>query len=110
MLGLWLPLSYWNRDNISALITYLEIQRSPVLKKFTVILEGYKDGSGKLLSFIQKVIQDSADTSVVISQMGYLAEQDDSFQALGQYVEKAERKGETRWDKPDKKGDAKASA
>jgi len=78
-----------------------------------VLLDGYKDSSGELLSFMQKVIKESSDTSVDMSQMGYLAEQNNSVRALGQYVEKVEKDGETTWEfkyKPDKKGDAKASA
>jgi len=103
--------SCWN-GNISALRRYI-LDRSSSLNVLLVDLEGYKDSSGNLLSFMQKVIKESSDTTTIkLLRMGYLAEQDDSFQALGQFVEKKETNGETTWEfgyKPDK-GDTKASA
>jgi len=110
-LMMFLPHSCWN-GNISALRRYI-LDRSSSLNVLLVDLEGYKDSSGNLLSFMQKVIKESSDTTTIkLLRMGYLAEQDDSFQALGQFVEKKETNGETTWEfgyKPDK-GDTKASA
>ena len=96
MLFLWLPLSYWNRDNISAICSYIE--RPSLLKSFGADFQGYEDNSGKLVSIMQKVVKDKPSTHVWLQRIGYLAEQSDSIQALGHYVEKKEKNGGTAWD------------
>ena len=111
---LWLPLSCWNCSNISDLIHYIS-KRSLQFESISVRLDGYKDRSGNLLSFIQKIDRGEFDFSANISRIGYIAEQNDSIEALGQHVKKKEVRGETvDWNfsriKPDKKKNAKVSA
>ena len=111
-----LPLSCWNGYSISALSSCIE-RSSSSLKFVTLDFEGYKDGSGKqLLEFLLKIVNGKSDFTSMFRGIGHLDEQDGSFQALGQFLEKKEANGETTWEFtyiPEnwkKKKDAKASA
>lgn len=93
-LVVWLPSSCWNCNNIRELIRYAQVSSSSTLM---IGLNGYKDDSGKLFSFMQNVVRDLYDIAMLyLSQIGCLSDQYDSIKALGGEVSvDEEQNGET---------------
>ena len=94
-LVVWLPSSCWNCNNIRELIRYAQVSSSS--STLMIGLNGYKDDSGKLFSFIQNVVRGSYDLGMLyLSQIGCLSDQYNSIKALGGEVSVDEEKnGET---------------
>ena len=95
-LVVWLPSSCWNCNNIRELTRYAK-DSSSSCNALLIGLDGYKDDSGKLFSFMQNVVRDSYDLAMLyLSQIGCLSDQYDSIKALGGEVSVDEEKnGET---------------